>query len=292
METLHFFWNPYTCRPNRKFMRYQVDFICLKGSFFSKNLNRSVTFRWVAPPHYEGAKDTFPVLMMNDGQDFNALNLERALTLAYANPKIRPFIYVGIEANENRLQEYGTAAFADFKGRGSLASKYSDFVMEEFIPFLKDRFKVSDQGKDWVFGGLSLGGLSAFDIAFNNFRSFGKVGVFSGSFWWRKKAYIKKDMADRSRIVLDTVKNGTFSPHLKFWFQCGTEDETADRNNNGIIDAIDDTLDLIKELSQKGYTCPGDITYVEIEGGKHDMPTWGRIFPAFIEWAFGTKALH
>ena len=28
---------------------------------------------------------------------------------------------------------------------------------------------------------------------------------------------------------------------MKFFFECGTEDETEDRNGNGIIDSIDDT---------------------------------------------------
>jgi len=133
---------------------------------------------------------------------------------------------------------------------------------------------------------MSLGGLSAFDIAYNHPLFFGKIGVFSGSFWWRKKAYIKKDVADRSRIILDVIKNGHASKNLKFWLQTGTEDEIADRNKNGVIDAIDDTLDVIKELELKGYSYPGDITYVEIEGGKHDLPTWAMIFPEFIEWAF------
>jgi cyanate lyase len=36
----------------------------------------------------------------------------------------------------------------------------------------------------------------------------------------------------------------------------GTEDETADRNGNGIIDAIDDTQDVIKEIKFKGSKSP------------------------------------
>ena len=85
---------------------------------------------------------------------------------------------------------------------------------------------------------------------------------------------------------MDVIKNGNYNQHLKFWLQCGTNDETADRNKNGIIDAIDDTLDVIKELKLKGYSKANDITYVEIKGGKHDLPTWGKAFPDFIKWAF------
>ncbi len=64
-------------------------------------------------------------------------------------------------------------------------------------------------------------------------------------------------------------------------------DETQDRNNNGIIDSIDDTLDLIKDLEAKGYDKTKDIFYYEMPNGHHDMPTWGKALPVFLKWAFG-----
>ena len=220
---------------------------------------------------------------------YSFLILVCLLSNAYSNNKKQEFIYIGIEANENRIKEYGTSSSADFKGRGSNAKLYSQFITEEFIPFLQTEFKVSKNGHDWVYCGMSLGGLSAFDIALNNSDKFGKIGVFSGSFWWRNKAYTPKDLADRSRIILDVIKKSNYASHLKFWLQCGTEDEKADRNNNGIIDSIDDTLDVIKELNLKGYKNKLATTYVEIIGGKHDLPTWSHAFPKFIDWAFTKK---
>lgn len=267
-------------------MNFEIDFISAKGQFFSTFLKRKVAFRLVAPPSYTKAEHKFPVLLMNDGQDYTNMHLEKILTTAFSAKNIIPFVYVGIEANENRVQEYGTSVSEDFKGRGSKANDYSDFIIKEFIPFLQQEFKTSINGLDWVYCGMSLGGLSALDIVLNYPNHFKKAGVFSGSFWWRNKAYVKKDMADRSRIILEVIKNTKPAHHLKFWFQCGTEDETADRNSNGIIDAIDDTLDVIKELKLKGYKTPEAITYKEIIGGKHDLQTWAQAFPNFISWAF------
>lgn len=267
-------------------MGFQIDFISAKGSFFSKNLNRKVVFRFVAPGNYRKSEYPFPVLLMNDGQDYLAMNLEKTLTAAYSDTTIKPFCYVGISCNENRMNEYGTSDAPDFKNRGNKATQYSKFIIDEFIPFLKTEFKLSKKQTDWVYCGMSLGGLSALDISYKHPDHFSKVGVFSGSFWWRKKAYVKGDKLDRSRIILDIIKNREYIAGQQFWFQCGTADETADRNNNGIIDAIDDTQDVIKELQKKGYSYPGDITYVEIDGGKHDLPTWGTVFPEFLKWAF------
>lgn len=270
-------------------MRLQIEHFTLRASLFSKHLERKIKLRLFAPPQFWGSSEKFPVLLMNDGQDFAAMNLEITLTDAYASTSLNPFIYVGIEADTNRLQDYGTASTPDFKGRGAKALKYSKFITQELIPLLKSEFKASEKKEDWVYCGMSLGGLSAFDIVFNYPDQFGKVGVLSGSFWWRKSAYAKGDLKDRSRIVLDMVKNAPHAAHLDFWFMCGSLDEKSDRNNNGIIDSIDDTLDLIKELQLKGYRFPGDITYVQVEGGRHNQATWGKVFPEFLKWGFGRK---
>lgn len=267
-------------------MEFTIDFLSLKGRVFSQHLNRSVTFRWVAPPTYRKSNVLLPVLLMNDGQDFTPMALERTLTAAFRDTTLRPFLYIGIETDENRMHEYGISASKDFKGRGNKAYKYRKFIIEEFIPFIKKEFKASDKKKEWVFCGMSLGGLSAFDIVLNNPSSFGKVGVFSGSFWWRKKPYLKSDKEDRSRIILDVIKNVEADPDLKFWLQCGTLDETADRNQNGIIDSINDTLDVIQELQKKGFSNKEAIRYVELQGGKHNLSTWAGVFPKFLEWAF------
>jgi enterochelin esterase-like enzyme len=76
---------------------------------------------------------------------------------------------------------------------------------------------------------------------------------------------------------------------MKFWFQTGTLDEADDRNGNGIIDSIDDTRDVIKALKNMGYQEGDDIKYVEVIGGEHNLPTWGRILPDFLQWAFGKQ---
>ncbi|MBA2563066.1 MAG: hypothetical protein H0V14_09180, partial [Chitinophagaceae bacterium] len=78
-----------------------------------------------------------------------------------------------------------------------------------------------------------------------------------------------------------------YYPWLKFFFETGTLDETADRNKNGVIDAIDDTISLIYELVLKGYDKETDIKYFEMKDGRHDVPTWGRAFPEFLKWGWG-----
>jgi hypothetical protein len=84
------------------------------------------------------------------------------------------------------------------------------------------------------------------------------------------------------------IRKGTFHPWVQFFIECGTQDETADRNNNGIIDTIDDALDMIVALKAKGYT-DQHIEYLELANGKHDVDTWARALPAFLQWGWGIR---
>ena len=131
-----------------------------------------------------------------------------------------------------------------------------------------------------------MGGLSAMDIAWNHPEYFPRMGAFSGSFWWRKKG-LDQGYSEHDRIIHGLIRKSRIRKGMKFWFMAGTEDEKADRNKNGIIDAIDDTLDLIAELIKLGYKPYYDVAYYEVKGGKHDVPTWGRAMPEFLKWAYG-----
>lgn len=250
----------------------------------SKNLERTVNLAIFLPPSYEkNINQTYKILFVNDGQDADALQLASTLKDLYAQNQIQELIVVAIAAHD-RIQEYGTLAMPDYKQRGSKAFQYNQFILEELKPFIEQNYRGNPLAKAG-FIGFSLGGLSAFDVVWANSTVFDRAGVFSGALWWRRKAYEEGYQEDNDRIMHLTVRNSTFKSGLKMWFQAGTEDETSDRNNNGIIDAIDDTLDLIKELKRKGYN-DQDIKYLEIEGGKHDQSTWAKAIPDFLLWAY------
>ncbi len=231
------------------------------------------------------------LLLINDGQDMAAMHFSAILEKLFAGKKIEPILCVAIHCGPERKMEYGVAAVPDYLGRGAKAGAYTSFLFEELLPGLREKFNVPSF-KEKAFAGFSLGGLSALDIVWSHPAEFSKVGVFSGSFWWR--SLDQSDEAyddDLHRIMHQQIRNGACQPWLKFFFQCGALDETKDRNHNGIIDSIDDTLDLISELEQIGYDRNTDIQYLELPDGKHDVATWGKAMPAFLEWAFGTSSL-
>lgn len=255
--------------------------------FYSAHLNREVVFDIVLPPHYNTHSNLNKVLFMNDGQDFESLKIKQILQNLYQNNDIEPFVLVAIHTNENRMKEYGTASMPDYKNRGNLAGKYNKFIIDEFLPHIRKNFHASANPADNFFCGFSLSGLSAMDITWNNPLVFSKVGVFSGSFWWRKKAYDAGYDEDKDRIMHNIIKEGSYNKGQKFWFECGTNDEKDDRNNNGIIDSIEDTLDLIAELENHGYKKTVDIVYYEVKDGEHNQKTWSEAMPVFLKWLVG-----
>lgn len=248
-------------------------------SLLSENLNREVTFDLVIPSNYN-SNISYSILLMNDGQDFGKLGMDKTLKNAWLN-SYQPFVFVGVHANKNRLSEYGTSGVLDFNGRGKNSLSYQKFVIKELLPYLGKSLSLKKEGH--VVCGFSLGGLSALDMAFENANVFNKIGVFSGALWWRSRAYGAYYNDATDRIIHQKFKKSVLKASLKFWFECGTLDEKADRNNNGVIDSIDDTQDLIKILKEKGYE---SIQYLEIIGGQHNQITWEKAFPEFLSWAF------
>jgi enterochelin esterase-like enzyme len=249
--------------------------------FQSTHLKREVIFDIIGPSKLP---ENLPVLLMNDGQDFDQLGIIKIIE-RYLISGGKPFLYVGIHTNQNRMQEYGVSGHADYKKRGALAKNYSKFIIKEFLPHIQKLYQTSEKQQDNYFCGFSLGGLSAFDIVWDNPSVFSKVGVFSASFWWRDKDYIDGFVEDNDRIMHKKIRASNHKPGLSFWLECGTEDEKADRNKNGIIDAIDDTLDIIKELKKLGYS-DSEITYLEVPNGQHNFGTWSKVFPDFLKWVF------
>ena len=250
----------------------------------SDALKRGVTITLLLPEEDE-ITEPLNLLLLNDGQEADSLKIKESLENLYNYGAIKPVLVAAIHAGDDRLQEYGTAGIPDFKQRGSKAAAYTKFIVTELLPAIKKETGITSFDIT-AFAGFSLGGLSAMDITWHYPEVFNKAGVFSGSFCWRSKEF-GKGYSDKDRIMHGIMRTTASTADLKIWLQTGTKDESADRNKNGIIDSIDDTIDLIKELENKGYTRPADIQYLEMVGGAHNVETWAEAMPKFLLWAFG-----
>ena len=256
-----------------------------EDEIYSRHLQEHIKLTIISTP-MPNDKGQMNLLLLNDGQDIDKLRIKDITDSLYKKKLVQPLIVVAIHAT-NRNEEYGVAGYPDFKNRGNKADKYAAFIDNELYAFVKNKAGVR-KFNSVVLAGTSLGGLSAFDIAWNHADKIDKVGVFSGSFWWRDKDITAADYSDdKNRIMISYIKSSRKKPHLKYWFYVGTKEENSDRDKDGIIDAADDTKDLIELIKSKNVCPPSDIVYKESPDGLHDAASWSKVMPDFLVWAFG-----
>jgi len=252
---------------------------------YSRHLQRQVKLNIISTP-MPADKTDLNLLILNDGQEAGQFRVKEIIDSLYKKDLIKPLLVVAVEAGD-RMKEYGVAGHPDFLKRGDKADSYDAFINNELYPFAKKNATVR-KFKSVAIAGCSQGGLSAFDIAWNRADKIDKVGVFSGSFWWRDKDDKAADYSDdKNRVILAKLKASRKKPALKYWFYAGDKEETGDRDKDGTIDVVDDTKDLVELIKSKNICLPEDIRFTEAPDGKHDYESWSKQLPAFLIWAFG-----
>ena len=114
---------------------------------FTKVLKREVTVELILPANYKLAEKKYPLLILNDGQDNEAMEILHTVDKLTRENVINEIIVAGVHAGD-RLQEYGVSMKADFKKRGSVAKLYSKFLVNELIPYLCYQYPVSCSASD------------------------------------------------------------------------------------------------------------------------------------------------
>lgn len=256
-----------------------------EDQLYSRHLQRQVKLSILSTPMPDD-KSELNLLLLNDGQDLQKFGVREILDSLYKKKLIKPLIIVGIVADE-RTKEFGVSQQPDFMKRGDKADSYSKFIDDELYAFVKKNAGVR-KFKSVAIAGCSLGGLSAFDIAWDNADKIDKAGVFSGSFWWRDKDDKAADYSDeKNRLIINKIRSSKKKPHLQYWFYAGAKEESGDRDKDGIIDVIDDTKDLMELIKSKNVCLPEEIIYKEDANGIHDYTSWRNHLPEFLIWAFG-----
>lgn len=256
-----------------------------KDSIYSRHLQKHIDLE-ILSTAVPKDKSSFNLLLLNDGQDIEQLHVKKIMDSLYRKKLLQPLVVVAINVSD-RMQDYGVSGYPDYQNNGAGAEKYAAFVADELIPFIKKNSGVR-KFHSITIAGCSLGGLSAFDIAWEHADKIDKVGVFSGSFWYRDKDQSDSTYSDdKDRLIINKIRSSRKRPHLQYWFYAGDAEETADRDKDGIIDVVDDTKDLVELIKKKNVAAPDDIKYTESKEGIHDYSSWSHVFPDFLLWADG-----
>lgn len=270
------------------------------------------------PPGYASGNGRHPVLYVNDGQDMEAVGLQAALEAAYREGAIRPLLVVAIDMPRDRMGAYGLSdrsaaapivAQTRYGPVGDKAQAYSRWLAEILVPAIDARYRTIARADGRAILGWSLGALNAFGVGWQSPELFGKVGAFSPSFWLSADR-ADADAVQATRLVHRLVDASTRMPRPELFFAVGTAEEGSDRDGDGVFDALDDVHDLLdgwtapdgtarKGLRQSGYRVDADWAHAPgrgnaalflLEGGRHDQPSWARILPVFLRWAYAWRA--
>jgi enterochelin esterase-like enzyme len=148
------------------------------------------------------------------------------------------------------------------------------FVTRELLPWARRRWRITDDPRNRVVAGSSLGGLAAAYIGMVAPEEFGSVLSQSGSYWWPappadEPERLTRAFADRPRLP------------LAFYLDIGDR-ETANPVGEG-LDMLSVNRRFRDVLVEKGYP----VTYAEYPGW-HDLVNWRRTFADGLIALIGT----
>ncbi len=227
---------------------------------------------WIyLPPSYGASKKKYPVIYMEDGQNLfdeatsfsGEWKIDETME-SLAKQGRTETIIVGIDnGGSERLNEY--SPWKNEKYGGGKGEKYAEFIAETLKPFVDKNYRTLSQAKNTGLIGSSMGGLISFYCGLKYPSSFGKLGIFSPSFWFAE---------EEAQEFL--TENASKLKATKFYFLAGEkESETM----------VSDVEEMVELLYKNGISMKNIKTKFD-EDGTHSENYWAREFPSAFLWLF------
>lgn len=212
---------------------------------------------------YGYSEDSAPYgfITLTDGHDYiNVLKAEQVLNNLIADKKIPPIVAIFVDSTDKRSQEL------------SCNDLFCSSVANEMIPWLREKYNLSEDPQKAIIGGLSLGGLTATYMGLNHSQVFGNVLCKSGSFWYKPIESDEKQQSQGEVGKRDLEPNCWMSEQiklspklpLKFYVTVGVLEHRKAMIKNA--------LDVKNTLEDLGYK----VEFEYFKSG-HDYLSWGEM---------------
>lgn len=157
-----------------------------------------VKYSMIFPEEYEESNTKFPLLLYLHGGsgDEKSIGFIEPLIRKLWKENLLPKMVIATPSCTRSL-------YMDYKD-GS--EKWESFIIEEFLPFLQDNYKIAKDANKTFISGVSAGGLGALRMGFKNIEKFGVILSFEPAiepvFEWedveiRDKFYRPKEMFEK-----------------------------------------------------------------------------------------------
>lgn len=254
-------------------------------SFNSRIFRNKRMLRVWLPPEYDAERNReryYPVFYLNDGQNlFDTATafagvewqVDETADRLIRQEQVPPLIVVGIDnAQRERIREYLPYRMVNPPVLRPLGKRYPEFLMNEVMPFLFQRYRIARGPENTGLGGSSLGAIISLYTAMDRPGIFGRLLLESPSLFVSNRRLLRNSRAFRSwpeRIFLAMGTN---------------EDGRSDRNRM----VVEDVEELQHILRRWGMG--EDRLRVEIaEGATHNEAEWAKRFPEALAFLFGEK---
>jgi len=202
------------------------------------------------------------VLIMHDGNNvfssactgccpFGCWNAHTTLNRMIVNGQIGEVLVLGVYNTAGRMEEYTYSVDPSYGGgEGDL---YLDFLEDTVVPYIADRYRISNKPGDIGILGSSLGGLISCYAAWSRPSYYGRAGCMSPSFWWNRE--------DFNNVIIPKYQNPL--PGTRMYIDVG-----------GVNDGREETETVRSTLNRIGK----DFDYLFDPDGGHNEGSWGGRF--------------
>ncbi len=248
--------------------------------------NRRMLRVWL-PPEYDAERNQdrhYPVFYLNDGQNlFDTATafagvewqVDETADRLMRQEEVPALIIVGIDnAQRERIREYLPYRAVNPPVLRPLGKRYPEFLMNEVMPFLFQRYRIARGPENTGLGGSSLGAIISLYTVIDRPGIFGKLLLESPSLFVSNRRLLRNSRAFRSW------------PEKVFMAMGTNEDGRPDRDRM----VVEDVEELQHILRRSGLG--EDRLRVEItEGATHNEAEWAKRFPGALKFLFGVERL-
>jgi enterochelin esterase-like enzyme len=253
--------------------------------FQSRIFDNTRMLRVWLPPEYDDPVNLlryYPVFYLNDGQNLFdrgsaytgvEWQVDETADRLIREKVIPPMILVGIDnAQKDRPKEYLSYRSLNPPQLRPQGKRYPDFLINEVMPFLYERYRIGRGPENTGLGGSSLGAIISLYTVMDRPGVFGRLLLESPSLFISNRQLLKHSLAVRQwpeRIVLAI---GTR--------ECGNEERDQE--------IVDDVRELEHILRRAGLGEEHLLVKID-EGAAHSEGDWARRFPEALKFLFETK---
>lgn len=242
----------------------------MSTSFFMPQLNRNRRIWVYVPPDYNTSNKYYPVLYMHDGQNLFDQNtsfagewrVDESLNTLFQNGD-NGIIVVGIDnGGANRINEY--SPWVNPQYGGGQGDEYIAFIVETLKPHIDSVYRTRPQRQYTGIMGSSMGGLISHFGGIDRQNVFGKIGIFSPSYWFSNQCYTQVSTTGRQA-------------DMKIYLLAGQLE-----GNGSVVADINAMYDTFR---QAGFS-ETELRKVTHSDGQHSEWYWAREFPVAYQWLF------